>query len=425
MERKKLVMVLLIVLMVTFMSLGVFAYHPEDYVGEIDLNGETITIIEPNPKRFNENYDLIERVEEAEELYNCNIETMKINWPEKLEVFLSRLMSDDSKYDIWRAWDADFFKLVGRNAILPLSEIFPEYYNQFKYPEAAYGYQGKQYALTAPGERSGKLTYIAWNIDLFEELGLPNLYDFYDQGSDVWNWETFEEVASQATTGDYIGIESIMRDGGALFQANGVEWFVEDENGKYQYNVNSPEAKETVRFIRGLLEKGVANGWGQDFVNGLSAMRIANSWQLQQKFSKGDFRVGCVPLPVGPSYNKDGFCVPMSGMNSYVIPVNAEAPKGLAVVFSYIFYSDPEESLQKSKEINMQWVSDEKSFDIIMNETWTGELNLWKVLSHKGSPAFYKEGIQPVLSGNAEMSILDELEPAVQARLNELMGYDQ
>ena len=104
---------------------------------EFDLGGKTITVVAAVDKL--EGLRQEGRVAEAEQLFNCKLESLVLPVDTIVESMVTRLISGDSEYDVWGIDNDNFFALVGRDALLPINSVLPaEYFDEArKYADPA------------------------------------------------------------------------------------------------------------------------------------------------------------------------------------------------------------------------------------------------------------------------------------------------
>lgn len=131
---------------------------------------------------------------------------------------------------------------------------------------------------------------IYYNVDAFEEAGLPSPNDLAVRGD--WTWDTFVEAIQRLTRIDSTG--NITRYGLYLHQLWEVGWgifllandasFI-DETGT-RITIDAPEAMQALEFVRDLyVRHNVASHIiplpaGDPLLNGSVAMQLTGSWQM-------------------------------------------------------------------------------------------------------------------------------------------------
>ena len=168
--------------------------------GGFDLGGKTITVVAAVDKL--EGLRKEGRVAEAEQLFNCKLESLVLPVDTIVETMVTRLISGDSEYDVWGIDNDNFFDLVGRDALLPINAVLGDAYfdEARKYAEPAirhFSVGGNIYVLssfeTLP---NGATTWFAFNKDIIEQK-IPDPVRQYEAGE--WNWENWRNMMVAAT----------------------------------------------------------------------------------------------------------------------------------------------------------------------------------------------------------------------------------
>ena len=182
-----------------------FAYELPFDAGNIDFGGATVTYVgfyDPR-ESFMEGGDYPGRLAEAMEKFNIgDIQYLGLPWEGIAEHMMNRLLSDESKYDIWLLPSNAVMGLIAKNALYPISEIVPaSYYDSLLYSQKVvtetFVKKGEKYALGAGTSPIGVLEFVVWNKDIFSREGLPPLDELYLSGE--WTYDKMEEIAVQAT----------------------------------------------------------------------------------------------------------------------------------------------------------------------------------------------------------------------------------
>lgn len=297
---------------------------------DYDFGGLTLKIgapwdrtIDPNASERNEM--LYDRVEMLEEKWNFTLEAVELGWDNYLEQYITSTLAGDPVADIVYILSPDLFpSLISNGIIYPVSDLDVIDYDDMHWSNIAKDaseYQGKYYSVTPNGvdnNRGG----IFWNKTLFDELGLPSLYELHENGE--WTWEKMMEIADQATSDidndgetDIFGFASQDRDlAWQLMYTNGHTPIVKTSNG-IEMDISSPAAIEALEFyenvfmnydhaIREWQEGDEWNYLFTEFANGNIAMISAEWWVSWNYFTDGRMQdvYGMVPYPTGPSYDQ-------------------------------------------------------------------------------------------------------------------------
>ncbi|MFW6270909.1 MAG: hypothetical protein ACOC4G_12625, partial [Bacillota bacterium] len=244
---------LLVFVTVLIISGVSIAFDPVEDLGPVDFEGATVTYVSAYDPllEFESGERYAGRLEEAKEKFNIGeIEYVNIPWGETKDTVMSRLMSGDSKYDIWilPTGGAQYYDVAAEGALYPVDQVLPEEY----YQSMPQGLQIVYDRLAVDGNKYDfgldhytMINYIAWNKELFERESLTPLDELYKEGE--WNWETMEEIAVKATR-DTSGNDEI--DQWGLGQEEIFCWIISnhgsiiehDEYGDFKFVMHEDEA---------------------------------------------------------------------------------------------------------------------------------------------------------------------------------------
>lgn len=169
---------------------------------EYDFGGRVFRIgsyydMTPDPESNAVNAALAERIAYVEKNYNCTIQFVDLG-EDYVDDYTNSVLSGNPICDIGYAITTTVLPtLIEGGIAYPISDLGVIDFDDYKWRqdviEAGY-YKGKNYTmlLADPEIRYG----IFWNKTLFNEYGLPNLYELYEQGE--WNWATFKDIAQKA-----------------------------------------------------------------------------------------------------------------------------------------------------------------------------------------------------------------------------------
>lgn len=328
--------------------------------GGFDLGGKTITVVAGVDKL--EGLRNEGRVAEAEQLFNCKLESLVLPVDTIVETMVTRLISGDSEYDVWGIDNDNFFDLVGRDALLPINAVLGDAYfdEARKYAEPAirhFSVGGNIYVLssfeTLP---NGATTWFAFNKDIIEAEGLPDPYDLYEAGE--WNWENWRNMMVAATkdldgdgTPDQYGVQGLAV-WAYIVCSNGTNLFVPGPDGKLKYNWNSENVLEAIQFGRqlGYIDQVAASS---GFDQGTVLFAYQATWQLDGLKTSG-MNYGLIPFPKGP--RAEGHTMYTGFCGGLALPSNSAEPHAIAAVMDYLFY--PEDFETYLDERNQTMIND-------------------------------------------------------------------
>lgn len=421
--KKASVLVLRLLVIATFVAVAPLAVAVE--LPTPDFGGETITIMSWFEMIGENNLEGLERLEMAEEKFNCRIEMLPVGWGQLTEMAMTRLLSGDSAYDLWNLYDVHFWPMVAQGAFYPLSEVLSaEYYASIGADVPVLEYMGVRYDMNRFDPGNG-LHVIFWNKDMFAREGLPDLYDLYY--NDEWTWEAFEEILAQVTkdtTGDgeidRIGIVNLYDSASHILFSNGTSKLVTTEDGRVRFNYDDPAVIETYsKLQQWVTEDRVALPWGKErFVQGTAAMLYERYGAMGGQMEEDH---GMVPFPKGP--NATDYVFPGHGATAVLLPANSADPAGMVALYQFLFdYEDEWEREMRREDEIAAVVTDFESFEILLeaHEQWNGELGFYyRALIwdwERGGPK------NEVFAGTKTAAVaLQEAAPAVQATVDELL----
>src|SRR5918999_378608 len=165
-----------------------------------------------------------------------------------------------------------------------------------------------------PQNISSLVTY--YNVDLFEEAGL-------ERPADDWTWDDFRETAIALTNGENygLGIEPSIIRVAPFVWGNGGE-IVDDTDDPTRFTLDTPEAREALEFILGLVrddgvvptESDVASkDLETRFGQGTLGMLLSSRRDTPQFREINSLNWDVAPLPVGEEpagiLHSDAYCI--------------------------------------------------------------------------------------------------------------------
>lgn len=422
--------------LVTSMSLAVWAYEPQIH----DFGGRTVTIVGHNigepPIEGSPAWD---RMMAAQELFNVKLEYRYIHQDVLLESVMAAILAGDPTFDLIQVRMQDYVPLISQGALIPLDNVMPqEYWDSLPEPHQgragfreARTLRGQSYGLPAPfGDYIG-VHLIAWNPELFADVGLPNLYDLQSAGE--WTWDVARDFAvklSADTDGDgiydrhgFAGMFPSHSMHNTLLPAlatnevqltkevDGKVIFAMDEGGK---------ASRIIDIVREIVlqDRTVRpDAWNFDaFKNRHVGMFVAPLWALESTKNENFFQ-GIALLPKGPDAADYTMAVP--GLNQIVIPVTTdEDPRALADLWTFLF---PPELIDEDIESRMMSAEDEEGFMTLMR-AFT-DYTLFSPYAGVLNNSNFWHPMQQVIDGNASPAEgIAQVTPLIQAALDDLLG---
>jgi multiple sugar transport system substrate-binding protein len=431
------VIVLVLAVGVQAFDLTEFGFKP---AGSYDFGGETVTIISWTSERMETLYfqgylPVLDRVAEAEELFNCKIEFMQTR--EIPEVNFNRLLSGESVNDLWHVQNKiGYWELVSANALYPVHDLLGDEYYEMLPPslmavEEAFKYQGKYWGLGPVEWRpiygyQNDMKFVAYNKTLIEREGLPDPYELYLAGE--WTWDAATDLAvraTQDTDGDgEIDVWGIVGAGATdLAVANGATMTAVDETGRVVFVADDPKYIEALeQTTLWWTELGVqmptysSGDLGSAFRNGRAAMNFGiSAFNLPELLENMTDEWGLVPFPMGPSTDRHHWTV--QALNTTVIPANAADPEALAALRAFLWR---EEDISINDFLAAH-VNSQEAADVLLtaNREWEGQASRLFETFLGDFTTYEREVQQGQRSATAAMA---EIKPIIQANLDDLFS---
>ncbi|MFW5985523.1 MAG: hypothetical protein ACOCQ1_04495, partial [Halanaerobiaceae bacterium] len=372
------------------------------------------------------------RIEEAEELFNTEIEFLQER--DIPSINMTRLVGGDSTYDLWFAQSRiGYYELVSEDAVLNMGEILPdEYYETLSVPEREainiLEFKGEKYGIGDTHYGMGVWDtgniVMYYNENIIEEVGGPDPYELYE--NDEWTWEEAGKLF-EATTRDTEGDGETDQWALRFFQpipfsvANGASVTRENEEGEIVFSYDEPEAIEAMEQMQDWNDEGyVADdaeyGFHESFPMGEVAFYI-HFVGKGEEFMDMEDEWTMIPLPKGPS--ADRYMYPHWSPETTLIPANAEQPEALAALRTFLFR---EEDVDLNTMLS-RYVRNEKSgrtFQTIQEE-WQGETRY--LLENFGGSMVQDIVENDVVLGDDDPSAaMEEIKPVIQSEIDELFG---
>lgn len=398
---------------------------------DFDLGGQTVTI-SSNMNNFSTDINLMERIAEAEEMFNCTIVHNHIGWGDISQSFMTRILSGESTYDIVTMGNRHFWPLLSQGYVYPAGMVISEeYFEQLprlerKMVDGLFTHMGIKFALGSLRDPVEDLHFVLWNKDLFAREGLPDLFELYEAGE--WTWEKMTEIVTEATrdtsgdgeidqwgmTDDYNAIH--------LGIANDAR-VTKEKDGRVVFGFDDENALAAIDQWREWFELGVIEpnyGRLQAFKDGNVALTFARMFQFPKDMEE-DY--GVVPLPMGP--NADGYRYPAwEAVTTYVLPINVENAEALAAIVQHI-NTDPYHEETISDAIQGV-VRDPDSMQVLLDarDNWDGEAYALSGIAGLpwGSSSII-QAVQAAIRGEkSAAAAMAEVRPVIQAKLDDTFG---
>lgn len=433
MRTARIGLCLLMLLAMVIVPVSASDYTPPPGVkgpDSVDLGGKTVTVVTFSwvSVDLQEGGKFAHRLEEAEELFNCNIELLEAQWDGYTELLMSRLLSGESINDIWTVPIDMYWTLIGRQALKELDGILPdEYYEELpldtKKLNDVFEYMGKRYTIAQPSAIGPKM--MAWNKTLLEKESLPDVYDLYISGE--WTWDALEQIARQAgrdTDGDGVidqyGLAMMAGWMHDMIFSNGARIVRKADDGGMTFALTEPEAITAMERYQDWMAADWRTEAHWEFNLGKTALAWGFGWDGYMP--EGDFVWSYVPFPKGPDIDK--YVFPMESTGHFCLPVNAADPESLIAVCSYLWRWEDAQAVKD--DFVRSRAQDRESAQIMFRvaEDWDGEI----FQGHETMGSFWIDGsiyqriVNEILAGDSPAAVVNRIAPEAQVALDVLFG---
>ena len=302
-------------------------------------------------------YDiLLDRIGEIETKYNCDIDAILDQSKINMESIKIKMMAGTHTHDIITAGGTADYATGGLICSLTDLSDYIDIYNTTKFgpltAQESFMYNGEVYGVTFaqwPGFEPMKGNVIAYNRDLFEENGLTDLHEYYENGT--WTYDTFEnEFLAKTNIQDKEG--------------NPMKLWSLHESNFYETLLHSNQVQFVERKSDGTL---VANPYSQSFVNAMTwsdnlvnkykdklnfeSSRDITSYRNQTNiialvyttaFTTGNiayntlatFESGVMPFPCGPDATYGEWTSCNNNIYGFMIPITSDKAEAAATIMN-------------------------------------------------------------------------------------------
>ncbi len=255
--------------------------------GQDDANFDLSVEKEPDYYTSFRDEMYLERIDELEKTYNCNIESSYGVVGDLTGAFAADLPIAD----IFECRLKHFFNVYQAGYILPLNEIpnvdtsdgkygSQEFLDSFTWNGDIVGTYGQYWGFSPLGFTNA----LYYNPEIFIQINEANPAELYEAGE--WTWDSFERIAeacSSISTEDKPVTVSVHSQyfPRMLFLSNGCNYIEMNENGKFYYGLTTPAAIEALNFSAEFGRKGyLANDPGDHM-------------KIVENFSQGHYAIVC------------------------------------------------------------------------------------------------------------------------------------
>lgn len=420
----KRILFLKVFMFVVFLSLG--AVSMVEAQGIPDFGGETITITTwgARPQRYLDTY-APGRLEEAERLFNAKIEILVFPKNELAGVNMNRLLSGDSRLDLWNMEHDQFWPLVIQGALLGTSGVLPADYYTNLHPvhqkmALAWNFLGEDYYVgSAPAAYSAAM-FLIYNQDIIDREGLEDPYELWLEGN--WNWDTFEQLMREATrdtTGD-----GLIDQRGFNHEVHYQNWIptnganvVKESQGRLLFALHEEPAVYGMNKLHQWRTEGLMVP-GTEEQNALFALR--QGWSIENRATNWDGHTyAFIPYPQGPHADPTVHLAPFWAELGYSLPANSERPEDLVAVLDFL-YPAPEFQEHLERMVRSM-VLDRTSYQMAMWHYENAEVvvNTWK--NFIGSNEYDLAAVEATTEGGAA-SKMAAIAQATQVLLDDIFA---
>ena len=245
--------------------------------------------------------------------------------------------------------------LAYAGCLYPLTEVHDiiRYEDSFKYGSASVlecaMYNGVPYAVQPaswPGFPDAQCFFLTYNKDKTSSKGLPDLQEYYENGT--WTWSNFEDVLVSYTSTDpgdpYVALATHAK---ALVNmtlfSNGVK-FADYIDGKLQTDLYQPKVVNAITWLQKIYsdyKSSILNieYWSLlEFINGQSLMAFVSGAQAYNSDIQYncDFTFGLMPFPCGPDATYGEWANWREELYGVCMPVTIAEPEATAQIISML-----------------------------------------------------------------------------------------
>lgn len=285
----------------------------------------------------------LDKIREIEKKWNCKIEWVNLGWDGIQESISTSVVAGTPECDIYLSDTAWVLPAIMNGYAQKFTDYAPadaDVLNEQKILTSTKILGQDEYLFHESSIYPGSASYLAYNKEMVNSLGLEDPNDLAAKGE--WTWDKFAEYCQKCTqdtdgngTPDVygygsVGIETIK----GLMCANNAELAVSDKEG-----LSSEASIQAFQFMDKLYNvdktaRPYTYEWNDDrdsLFNGQAAFAFVTTNELNGSGSGCDFPIYICPAPLGP--NGDGSMTPARFVNEYFIPINVEDPTSVYCIF--------------------------------------------------------------------------------------------
>lgn len=408
-----------------------------------DFGGRVLRIgsyydMTPNPESSALKEAYAKRIAFVEENYNCKIEFITIP-DDYTATYITSVLAGEPICDIGYVMSYKLLpSLIEGGIAYPISDLnvidFDDYKWRKDYVEAG-NYNGKNYSflMKDPEVRYG----IFFNKTLFEQYGLPDPYELYENGE--WTWEKFKEIAIAGNqdldndgTLDIYGFNERESIEWCYLYSNGASVAQKTANGMTIDFTDSKvvEALAALQDFKTTVthQSGWLGNWDdqiKNFRDGKVMMSLEEFWISYSYLNEMQDEFGFVPFPKGPSatdwssYGKE--VAPFFMLNGI------DKPEEAALIYDLITdVVETDEEWDELMEAQLEaWADDAETVEITMDLFNKGLISINPIKGFNDLSTAVNNMFNDIKSGaSTPQTALETYQLQIDAALNDLSNYD-
>ncbi len=391
---------------------------------------------DPSASALKEAY--AERIKFVEENYNCKIEFVAIP-DDYTAAYITSVLAGDPIVDIGYVMSYNLLpSLIEGGIAYPVSDLgvfdFSDYKWRADYIEAG-TYNGKNYSflMKDPEVRYG----IFWNKTLFEQYGLPDLYELYENGE--WTWEKFKEIAIAGNqdldndgTIDIYGFNERTNMDWCYIYSNGAQVATKTDTGM-TIDFSDSKVVEALTALQDFKttvthQSGWLGSWDDEIKNfrdGKAMMCLEEFWISYGYLNEMPDDFGFVPFPKGPSAT-DWSCYGKEVAPFFMLN-GIEDPEQAALIYDLITdVVETDEEWDDLMESQLEsWADDAETVEITMDIFNRGLISINPIM---GFDALYENVATmfgDIKSGaSTPQTAIETYKSQIDAAINDISNYD-
>ncbi len=241
-----------------------------------------------------------------EDAYGLIYDYEKCDGGQRQAKLISAFVAGDA-YDVIKLLSGDFPVYALKGLLQPLEKIFPvydeNYFNQtisnfFTLHGRCYGVNPTS-GIDKYGVYGINIYGVHYNQTYFDNLGMDTPLDYYNRGE--WTFDTFYKMCREIM--DYYPVNfNFTYLCESSIAANGGEYFT-IEGDTATLNLKDPKTMEALEWVSKMyaLSTGDVHDSTNQYSNGITAIHIERSHQINNFRATSNYEFGWVPFPTGPS----------------------------------------------------------------------------------------------------------------------------